>query len=241
MRSSCPMSGCCPSDLTRIEDKYASWQTLHLLSFMHKPKPLNGRDHSQCTDTECVAFQIDQDNYPFRHIEEDCQCEFLGPPDEEIIAALNKDDECIPLLRLSGNTAEDLKVEVVESSSCTAYVALSYIWIDGLGNPKRNALYRCKLLQVQKLVLALHEKLSIMYGKSSDKEGNPILLIWLDTLCCPVAPAKARTKAIKKIRKVYSNADHVLVLDSGLQQYRVDGWDGYRVAMPNSIHPIELL
>jgi hypothetical protein len=81
----------------------------------------------------------------------------------------------------------------------------------------------------------------MMYGKSSDKEGNPVLLVWLDTLCCPVVPPEAKTKAIKKMRKVYSNADQVLVLDSGLQQYNVDGWDQFRVAAPNSIHPIELL
>ena len=50
-------------------------------------------------------------------------------------------------------------------------------------------------------------------------------LIWLDTLCCPAKDGAGKQKAIEKIRLVYKQAAHVLVLDSGLMAYEVEHQD----------------
>lgn len=54
--------------------------------------------------------------------------------------------------------------------------------------------------------------------RAQDTEDRP-LLIWLDTLCCPVLPAEARSLALAQMRRTYQDARYVLVLDSDLQFY----------------------
>ncbi|KAF2185850.1 hypothetical protein K469DRAFT_687681 [Zopfia rhizophila CBS 207.26] len=233
-------SGWCPTDIVKIKGRFSSWQSLYLLSLSQKTRPISGRNHAICKETECMVSQMDPKNYPLRHVEETCRCGLLGVRNEDLVAALNQQD-CIPLLKFSGETAGDLTIDVVESSASMPYIAISHVWIDGLGNPKQNALYRCQLLRLKKLVVALHEQPSTTSRKSSEKNGSPPLLIWLDTLCCPITPMEAKIKAIERIRNVYSEADRVLVLDSSLQMHSVDGWNRNRIPNLNNVYPAELL
>ena len=48
---------------------------------------------------------------------------------------------------------------------------------------------------------------------------NNQVLIWLDTLCCPVTPVEARQIALARMKQTYQQANHVLVLDASLQNY----------------------
>jgi hypothetical protein len=57
-------------------------------------------------------------------------------------------------------------------------------------------------------------------GQQSGANPDSIPLICLDTLCCPAKDGPGKQMAIKKIRLVYQNAMHVLVLDAGLMSYR---------------------
>jgi hypothetical protein len=157
-----------------------------------------------------------------------------------MIAILNSSD-CFPLLSISGDSPDNLAIEVVQSFPGAVYIAISHVWADGLGNPMQTVLHRCQLLQVKNLVLSLHLKLTKALGGSSEVEANPVPLIWLDTLCCPITPLPAKIKAIGKLKIVYAEATHVLVLDSGLQQIYVKGWDMFHVPKANSTYPIELL
>src|ERR1700742_4398169 len=54
--------------------------------------------------------------------------------------------------------------------------------------------------------------------------------IWLDTLLCPIVPEWAKTRSIERIRNVYENASHVLVLDASVRSYSTEG-----------MHPNEIL
>lgn len=68
-------------------------------------------------------------------------------------------------------------------------------------------------------------KLPAPAGGDAEKpldSGELAYRFWIDTLCCPVfknAPAE-NTVAMSRIREVYENADHVLVLDKALSPFK---------------------
>lgn len=69
-----------------------------------------------------------------------------------------------------------------------------------------------------------------MIYHSSGKHNHALaraepVLVWLDTLCCPTQPTSAKQRAIEKMRSVYEKAEHVLVLDKCLQEYRAADMD----------------
>lgn len=84
--------------------------------------------------------------------------------------------------------------------------------MSGLGNPRANALHRCKLLQSRDLVASL--------ANETDPDSEPF--IWLDTLCCLAKNQAGKKKGIENIYNVYKQTEHVLVLDSGLTSYAAD-------------------
>jgi hypothetical protein len=211
--------GWCPSDIESVKLKYNSLQTLYILSKMNRLN--SARGHISCDRHQCLLYQID-DNYKVAHVQERCRCSMLFVDLGAVIAALEKPN-VIPLLKfLPGGGTEQLKVEVVESSSDTVYVAISHVWADGLGNPKANHLPRCQLARLKMMINAL--------DVTSDERTSTGTLLWIDTLCCPAQRGEAKNKALEKIPKVYKDAKHVLVLDSWL----------YSVASAQ-LHPSEIL
>ena len=202
--------GWCPSDIARAEAKYLSIQSLFLVRMLDKSLPR--RDHSQCTDSFCNLYQINMGEYEARHQHEGCSCEQLEVDSDHLSEILRKDN-CYPLLRLEGDL-HNLRAELVEYSDQTPYVAISHVWADGLGNPNANSLHRCKLLHLRELVTGVTESDPEKTWKASETP-----LIWLDTLCCPAQDGEGKQTAIEKIRLVYRQAKHVLVLDAGLMSY----------------------
>jgi hypothetical protein len=75
----------------------------------------------------------------------------------------------------------------------------------GLGNLKRNAIPRCQLLRLQRLV-------DDLYAPAE----RPVPF-WLDTMCVPLR-RRFRRVAIVDMAKIYKHADKVLVLDGSLLQ-----------------------
>lgn len=204
-------NGWCHSDIARCQDKFTSTQSLNILHKMDRSQP--GRDHSRCTEYVCDATRIDMENYHVGHLEDDCTCSELFIDSDEITGIL-LDGNKIPLLRFVGGT-EDLKAEVVESTSESKYIAISHVWADGLGNPRANALHRCKLYHLRNLVAEVASEAN--ESRDGAREAAP--LIWIDTLCCPALEGDGKKKGIEKIYNVYERAEHVLVLDSGLMSY----------------------
>lgn len=118
-------NGWCPSDISRSMNNFNSLQMFHFLGKMDRSFP--PRDHRQCGDVHCAAYQIDQ-NYKVRHVDPGCTrdtCELVHVNNSEIISILEK-EESIPLLRFVGGI-DGLKIEIVESSKKTPYVAISHV------------------------------------------------------------------------------------------------------------------
>ena len=132
----------------------------------------------------------------------------------------------LPLLQITqkNENLERLKVEIVAYTPETPYVAISHVWADGLGYPKGNSAPACQLSYIMERVNSLRDSTAFFAESvtgAPDIQGRP-LLIWLDTLCCPVSPKEAHSLALAQMRSTYLDARHVLVLESGLQVYASD-------------------
>ncbi|RDW92343.1 hypothetical protein BP5796_01737 [Coleophoma crateriformis] len=207
IKSSMRASGWCPSDIARAETTFTNLQILHMLRFTSKMLP--ERDHSSCNNVVCKLYQINMapGSYVVGHHESDCSCEQLVI-DSSILTKILFRGDAFPLLKFSGDVS-NLSAEIIESTADTPYIAVSHVWADGLGNPEANALHRCKIQHVEDLIKSIDD--------SDQSKVQPSL--WIDTLCCPAEDGCGKEKAIEKLRLVYKNARHVLVLDSSLTSY----------------------
>ena len=217
-------NGWCPSSIARCEAKLASLQSQNMIQKMDKSMPI--RDHTKCTEYVCSATQIDLKTYHVGHRVDDCQCGDALAVDSDEITKILFDGDKIPLLRFVGGL-QDLRVEIVESTPKSKYIAISHVWADGLGNPRANALHRCKLHHLRELVAGVANEAS----PQEDLASPSAPLIWIDTLCCPAMEGDGKNKGIEKIYNVYEKAEHVLVLDSELMSYAVQPQDISEQAM----------
>ena len=202
-------SGWCPSQISILIQDAFSLQSLHYFAALPQPE-IAGR-HQLCGPKKCTAYQNNLDQYRTQHHPYGCQCEELSVNVEAIDEILREGQ--LPLLRIiPGHTIADLDLQIISSQSGSSYVALSHVWADGLGNPYANALPRCQLLRLHGLLQAPN-----MPRDSSDDQEE--LLLWCDTLCCPVKPIEAKNRALLQMKRTYQDATNVLVLDSSLQLY----------------------
>jgi len=136
-----------------------------------------------------------------------CSCGLLEKDMDAMKATF--DDGHFGLLEISEH--EDigtLNVNVVSVKDHVAYIALSHVWADGLGNPVANALPRCQLAHVATVAKEL-----------AQAAGYRNLPVWLDTLCCPVSSPAHRNQCLRLMRNIYRNAALVLVLDAQLAHF----------------------
>lgn len=181
-------AGWCPSEIARAKDKFVCLQSLTFLSRMNRNEIV--RDHSSCTTRLCSAFQIIPSTYQPKHKQPNCKCKGAAPNIEDIYNVLRKGG--LPLLRLTqtNGNMESINIEVVTYSPETPYVAISHVSADGLGNPRENAVPQCQLSHLLKLIDTLRTCTPFFFDpdtRARNAEKRP-LLIWLDTLCCPVSP-----------------------------------------------------
>jgi hypothetical protein len=177
--------------------------------------PQSDEDHSACTIEMCLAYQLDWENYPKIHSDSDnCSCDNLLV-DPEITGRVLADGVSFPLVQVSSREdgardSGEATIEILDSASEHAYVAISHVWSHGLGNPQENSLPACQLLRIQSLV----DKL----GKTAldEHHADSSMPFWMDTLCVPREPQELRRKAIMRMRETYENAEHVLVIDKNL-------------------------
>lgn len=201
-------NGWCPSDIYRINQEASSLQYIYFVSRMKK---LNFVSHQSCSEWRCEAFQNQMTVYQGRHRTDGCTCSEYATDLEATIRILAKGR--LPLLQISNHrNYESLSVNIIESRSDSRYVAISHVWADGLGNANANALPRCQLSHIQKIVADLNQK-------SGPVDHGLEVLVWMDTLCCPVVPAEAKNIALSLMKPTYEDARDVLVLDASLQKY----------------------
>jgi hypothetical protein len=193
------MDGWCPFIVSGINES-SRLGTLYYCATLGGPKvKLN---HGRCTEKLCYHTL----NIQARHFMQDCACSMLKPQVEEVASAIRRNQT--PILRYwKGGHTDTL--ETGEASNSTAYVAISHVWSDGLGNPKGNQMNVCQLKRVQIAVDRL-------YQQPDDHKDSRWW--WLDTLCVPKGDAYKKEEGftISRMKEIYTKADKVLIIDSGL-------------------------
>lgn len=197
-------NGWCRSDISRAQDKFQCLQTWFFLSYLDRSKP--HRNHDQCTEVDCAAYQIDIADYNVKHANDCIGCGSCRVDTARVTDILHGGSG-FPVLEVIAD-GSDVKVTVCEHSNETPFVALSHVWADGLGNPLENCLHECQMRRIQEIIKNIERT-----------RGSDTSFVWIDTLCCPVRDAQAKKLAINRIRDVYTVAEYVLVLDASLTSY----------------------
>lgn len=206
-------SGWCPSQIKVNVDNRLKLQTLHFLTILGQPA--SDGLHWRCNNDRCLAYQNELASYQTKHVT-DCNCEHFSIDMKRLTEIL--ENGSLPLLRIQrGHTLSELSVELVPSQSTSCYIAISHVWADGLGNPYKNSLPRCQLD-------FLHKTINEYYA-NLDPQAVEEILLWCDTLCCPVEPGKAKNTALAYMKRTYLEATRVLVLDASLRMYDFNTMD----------------
>ncbi|GES61977.1 hypothetical protein ATETN484_0006063600 [Aspergillus terreus] len=207
-------------------------------------------NHTHCLVAQrCEAHTLTVDGtteYPYAHHNHlpEQACPFIDVPIQELIEILESGD--IPLVSLSREGELDL--QVTRCTPFVPYTAISHVWSDGMGNPRRNSLPQCQLLRLRRLVAETYglehspffddsTTTSILrssdrwaFGKGSHVKWDRLVdrrrvYFWMDTLCIPAsdpeAPERSRDikfLAMKHITPIFATATNTLVLESELQE-----------------------
>ncbi|KAG8530624.1 uncharacterized protein KY384_004662 [Bacidia gigantensis] len=197
--------GWCPFEAHQLPRMYNYLQALLYIEKLEKPKPRSRTDrHSHCNIEECYAKVNSCES---QHRDAECHCDDTGlqPAAWAVLKDVLAGGQ-VPILRLE-MTDRGVEVDVVASSSEIEYVALSHVWADGLGNPRRNDLKACQLEDIWRRLKTF---------KDVFNTGTGPVYCWIDTICCPLE-AHFQTKALALMGETYRDATAVLVLDSELQ------------------------
>ena len=215
--------GWCVSEVKLILDTTLSLQTLHFLSCLDKS--INSEhSHERCDTQQCTAYQNDLDKYRTQHVSKDCDCLELSIDPEALYNILRT--RSLPLIRVrTSQTLGELSVDIVASRPTSRYVALSHVWADGLGNPYANAMPRCQLSDIAKLIRELNTAARSLDAGEDVEQKEEELLLWCDTLCCPIQSREAHNLALEYMYQTYRHASHVLVLDASLRRCDVESLD----------------
>jgi len=163
-------------------------------------------NHAKCTEMECIYSR----NKDAQHAANCSACDMLPSPVSEVVSAIDR--ESIPVLQyLPAKDFAPPKLGFHESDSNTPYVAISHVWSDGLGNPAGNEIYTCQAERLQQAV-------DQIFQRQNSKSSGGGSCWWLDSLCVPSADEykKQRAKAITGMKSIYTKANSVLIIDSGL-------------------------
>ena len=206
-------NGWCKNEAHVSSTKFRSTETLHFMSKMLKNDAY--RSHQACQPQQCIAGHVDLAKYQPKHCDENCNCTLISVDEEKLNNILEYGS--LPLLRFGEDAVyNDGYIELVVSTPGSSYIAISHVWADGLGNPHNNALPRCQILRLQRLLDKVKD------GGDQDAGQSTGSLYWLDTLCCPSASGPGKTTTLGMMKQIYENASHVLVLDLSLQAYNLE-------------------
>lgn len=174
-----------------------------------------------CSTSGCPHRQLQDTTYTTQHVEGCPGCSNAVADQNELARIL--EERKLPLIMSIDEDEEASDITLVESDldEPLAYIALSHVWSDGLGNVQRNAIPLCQLRRLSKMV------------RNMPGPCQNTVLFWLDTICVPPDSAKqlenAQQIAMGSMRDVYQLATGVLVLDSWLFDSQTDDDDLERV------------
>ncbi|KAK9418357.1 putative Heterokaryon incompatibility domain-containing protein [Seiridium unicorne] len=142
-------------------------------------------------------------------------------------------EDRIPLLQFEGPPLtnmedENLNITVTKwteiKSMPEKFATISHVWSDGYGNEEENALHRCQLRYIKRLLNDVGQEGGLGWRTP----------FWMDTLIIPVGKGeeekKLRKRAIKQIFRIFKESSYTIVLDVGLSRFNLDGTDKPAVA-----------
>ncbi len=198
------LKGCswCPSEISLAAQGMDD--TLGLFASRLKRKRMQG-DHSKCSASKCMAFNIITEQYQTKHVVDCPGCHYLSIDAKELNSILGRGQTPRACLQLTDSKhTGTIRLTVKESGP---YVAISHVWSDGLGNPHTNSLPTCQLLRLHRMAAALNVSFE-----------NRSSAIWIDSLLVPVNKGHEKRLALSRLSEYYQAATKVLVLDSDLLQ-----------------------
>ena len=194
--------GWCPSEIGMLRKK-TNIETMYYVSNLNRP---GDKDHDACNLDKCVAYQIASGAYETKHNDMSCTgpaCRHVHADQGHMLDILRRGS--ISLLLYDALCETGPKLHLLDSGRVSHYVAISYVWSDGMGNNISNSLPQCQLDYLSKIV-------NDLYPQARDPAP-----FWMDTICFPLEPPEAYNLATEKMRETYEDADEVLVLDSYLR------------------------
>ncbi|KAM0794226.1 hypothetical protein BDR22DRAFT_895340 [Usnea florida] len=213
-------SNCCPSQMQMLTEHFREPQALAFVANCFHDDGFQSH-HAACDENNCHAGDVVASGQVTRHVSDSCACKFLHV-DENLLADCLKKGT-LPLIRLKEDANSDqISIDIVASTDSTSYVALSHVWADGLGNPTATALPRCQLSRLKTLIDSMDIK---FLDDSYVPEDATEMLLWCDTLCCPVKSEESQKMALRQMYRTYEEASLVLVLDRSLISHRVGGME----------------
>ncbi|MCJ1267904.1 hypothetical protein MMC22_007790 [Lobaria immixta] len=216
LRSRMLESGKCPY-WTEI---YLRTYSSAMINYLAATTSMDGNtNHESCSTEQCIAHDIDNDQYATKHVNDNCSCDMTAPDIQKVTSIIEKNG--VPLIRLKQLPSGDLTLDVVPAHYGLHYTAISHVWSGGLGNPTSNALPQCQLknIRLKHARNQAHKDLRLSPTPYSWRRQHALdEVFWMDTLCIPPGLEKSlRQKAIAQMNFTYSGADNVLVIDPVLQ------------------------
>jgi Heterokaryon incompatibility protein (HET) len=181
-------------------------------------------NHDQCLDKDsCQAYNVDVRNYRTRHIRDDCNCEMVLMPYDQLVDIIRKGSVPLVSIEEDDDSIGTPKLVLHERGMFSEYTAVSHVWADGLGNFGQNALPACQIRQLKSRIDSLGR--GVRSAHRSVRTGRSLRhrswLFWMDTLCIPVKKEhiELRNKSIDDMASIYVGAKATLVLDAGLMAF----------------------
>ncbi|KAI0651202.1 hypothetical protein C8Q79DRAFT_1059552 [Trametes meyenii] len=175
-------------------------KNIPIISAFSKLGPLTSQSlphgHHYCTESDCYVLNgthLDISTYQPRHVRPSCDCEFIRLPLDDIVRALL--EGVVPTLVYDGTRLH------VRPAHSTAYLAISHIWVDGMGSTTEQGLPKCVIARISSLVQTL------LANRGA---------FWMDSLCIPTSRAP-RKRGISLMATAFRDAAKVLVIDDTIR------------------------
>jgi hypothetical protein len=195
-------AGWCDFQLALLEDT-TNQSTMDWLPVSQIQQDTSG--HEDCTSAACSRNNVDVRTYKQKHHVPNCNCTPLFPDKARVMDILNEDK--LPVISLEYHDGEPrLAVSAANKEETGDYVAVSHVWVDGLGGSTEQGLLCCQVL-----------RLNALASKVMGRAGSP-MKFWVDSLCIPRSNKQTYYKALIGIRDVYLCASTVIVVDRLIQK-----------------------
>ena len=123
-------------------------------------------DHrTGCTFTTCKINNIDTNSYVRQHVDKLCKCANIKPPLHKIQELLLKGE--IPVILYNSTTCEITVESSADGAHVRPYIAISHVWVDGMGSRTEDGLPACQLQRLAQSARDLRRALATCTARDS--------------------------------------------------------------------------